>query len=145
MPLVSAVFCGVCVPPGILYWSQGAPELPKDVKCLLVWLAVAATLIIAALAYYIFTRIRRSVSLGNVLLLLLVSYWFLPMQVLNAAIEGNIFEELFFGTPVGLLLFSWPAWAAMVARRYGAAHPRLTTYLFLIAGGMQLAAIICHA
>ena len=83
--------------------------------------------------------------MGNVLLLLLVSYWFLPMQVLNAAIEGNIFEGLFFGTPVGLLLFSWPAWAAMVARRYGAAHPRLTTYLFLIAGGMQLAAIICHA
>lgn len=146
--LLSAVFCGVCVPLSVLFWCQrGVPPMPWDVKVLLCSVVLLATLVVSGLARFFFTRETWSVCRQNITLLLVVSYWHLPFMAL--ALCGAFSEKedsalsVLSGAILSGLLFCWPALAAMVARRFSTERPGWSAFRYLLAGGVQLALIIC--
>lgn len=145
--LLSAVFCGVCVPPSVLFWCQrGMPHVPWDAKALLCSAVVVATLIVSGVAQFVFTRETWSVCRQNITLLLVVSYWYLPFMAL--ALYGSFSEKqssalsVLSGAVLGGLVFCWPAVGAIVARRFSTARPGWSAFRYLLAGVVQLALIL---
>lgn len=145
--LLSAVFCGVCVPPSVMFWCQrGMPHVPWDAKALLCSAVVVATLIVSGVAQFLFTRETWSVCRQNITLLLVVSYWYLPFMAL--ALFGSFSEKqssalsVLSGAVLGGLVFCWPAVGAIVARRFSTARPGWSAFRYLLAGGVQLALIL---
>ena len=145
--LLSAVFCGVCVPPSVMFWCQrDVPPMPWDVKALLCGVVLVATLMVSGLAQFVFARETWSVLRQNITLLLLVSYWYLPLMAL--AMFGSFSEKdgsalsVLSGALLSGFLFCWPAVAAIVARRFSTARPGWSAFRYLLAGGVQLALII---
>lgn len=145
--LLSAVFCGVCVPPSVMFWCQrSVPPMPWDVKALLCGVVLVATLMVSGLAQFVFTRETWSVRRQNITLLLLVSYWYLPLMAL--AMFGSFSEKdvsvlsVLSGAVLGGLVFCWPAVAAVVAARFSTARPSRSAFCYLLAGGIQLGLIL---
>ncbi len=145
--LLSAVFCGVCVPPSVLFWCQrGVPPMPWDVKALLCGVVLMATLIVSGLAQFFFTRETWSVRRQNITLLLVVSYWYLPFMAL--ALFGSFSEKgssaisVLSGAILSGLIFCWPAVAAIVARRFSTARPGWSAFRYLLAASVQLALLL---
>lgn len=139
--LLSAVFCGVCVPPSVLFWCQrSVPPMPWDVKALLCGVVLVATLMVSGLAQFFFTRETWSVRRQNITLLLVVSYWHLLLGSFSEK-EGSALSVLS-GALLSGFLFCWPAVAAIVARRFSTARPGWSAFRYLLAGGVQLALII---
>ena len=145
--LLSAVFCGVCVPPSVLFWCQrGVPTMPWDVKVLLCSVVLVATLIVSGLAQFFFTRETWSVLRQNITLLLVVSYWHLPFMALAMfgafSEKGDSALSVLSGAILSGLVFCWPAVVAIVARRFSTARPGWSAFRYLLAGGVQLALIL---
>ncbi|MDO5464429.1 MAG: hypothetical protein Q4F40_05805 [Akkermansia sp.] len=145
--LLSAVFCGVCLPMSVMFWCQrGVPPMPWDVKAFFSGVVFVATLIVSGLAQFLFTRETWSVSRQNITLLLVVSYWYLPFMAL--ALFGSFSEKessvlfVLSGAVLGGLVFCWPAVGAIVARRFSTARPGWSAFRYLLAGGVQLALVL---
>ncbi len=145
--LLCAVFCGVCVPLSVLFWSQrSVPLMPWDVKVMLCCVVLVATLVVSGLAQFFFTREAWSACRQNIALLLVVSYWHLPFSVLamcSEVAEGESLLPMLSGAILSGLVFCWPAVGAMVARRFSTVRPGWSAFRYLLAGGVQLALILC--
>ena len=145
--LLSAVFCGVCVPPSVMFWCQrDVPPMPWDVEALLCGVVLVATLMVSGLAQFFFTRETWSVRRQNITLLVVVSYWHLPLMAL--AMFGSFSEKdvsvlsVLSGAVLSGLVFCWPAVAAIVAGRFSTARPGWSAFRYLLAGGIQLGLIL---
>lgn len=145
--LLSAVFCGTCLPLSILFWCQrGMPPMPWDVKACLCGAVFVVTLVVSGVAQFLFTRESWSVCRQNIALLLPVSYWHLPYMALGMAAAmaegaGRALSVLS-GSLLCGLVFCWPAVGAIVARRFSTESPGRSAFRYLLAGGVQLALII---
>lgn len=112
--LLSAVFCGTCLPLSILFWCQrGMPPMSCDVKSCLCGAVFVVTLIVSGVAQFLFTRESWSVCRQNIALLLPVSCWHLPYMALgmeSAMAEGaGRALSVLSGSLLCGLFFCWPA------------------------------------
>ena len=123
------------------------PPVPCDVKVMLCVAVAVATVVLAMVARFIFSLKAWSRGRQDIVLLLLVSFWSLPLLVLAWLTDdpewGKI-PALLAGWLISGVLFCWPAVAAVVARRWSVGRPEWAAFRYLLAGLVQLALIICQ-
>lgn len=123
------------------------PPVPWDIKVGLCVAVAVATVVLAMVARFIFSRKAWSCGRQDVVLLLLVSFWSLPLAVLAWLTDDPEWMKIpgfLLGVLVSGVLFCWPAVAAIVVRRRSAGQPEWAAFRYLLAGLVQLVLIICR-